>query len=258
MASLPRVLWLLWLQGWNEAPLVARACLESWRRLNPAWEVRAIDGPGVAQYLSPPVFAQIAAVPKEPEAFADQIRIELLHAHGGVWADATAMCATPLDHRLPQRMRTGFFAFARPTPDRIIASWFLAAAVPCNIVAKWRASVAAYWTEREYRDDYFWFHKLFGTLYDEDQSFRSDWDATPSLPARHAFHFAPEDSRLTEAATPDQRAALASPPSPVFKLTHKISTSTAANSLLQLLCDFGSGELNVQQEQQSQNRGVPG
>jgi hypothetical protein len=209
--------------------------------LNPAWEVRAIDGPGVAEYLSSQTFEQIAAVPKEPEAFADQIRIELLHAHGGVWADATAMCATPLDQWLPERMRTGFFAFERPTPDRMIATWFLAASVRCNIVAKWRASVAAYWTERECRDDYFWFHKLFAALYDEDESFRSDWDATPSLPARHAFHFGPEDSRLTSAATPDYIAALASPPSPVFKLTHKVSKNPGSDSLLQLLCDFGRG-----------------
>jgi hypothetical protein len=209
--------------------------------LNPTWEVRAIDGSGLAAYLRPETYAQIAAVPKEPEAFADQIRIELLHAHGGVWADATAMCAIPLDRWLPQRMRTGFFAFERPTPDRMIANWFLAASVPCNIVAKWRTSAAAYWTGREYRDDYFWPHKLFGALYEEDESFRSDWDATPSLPARHAFHFGPEDSRLTSPATPDYVAALASPPSPVFKLTRKISKSAGSNSLLQVLCNFGSG-----------------
>jgi hypothetical protein len=209
--------------------------------LNPGWEVRAIDGSLLADYVSPATYAHVAAIPKEPEAFADQIRVELLHAHGGVWADATAMCAIPLDHWLPQRMRTGFFAFERPTADRMIASWFLAASVPCNIVAKWRASVAAYWTGREYRDDYFWFHKLFAALYEEDESFRADWDATPSLPAQHAFHFAPEDSRLTSPATPDYIAALASPPSPVFKLTHKLSQSSGANSLLQRLCDFGSG-----------------
>ena len=80
-ASLPKVLWLLWLQGWSEAPPVARACLTSWRRLNPGWEVRAIDGAGFARYVSPEAFARIAAVPKEPEAFSDQIRIEILHLH---------------------------------------------------------------------------------------------------------------------------------------------------------------------------------
>jgi hypothetical protein len=151
------------------------------------------------------------------------------------------MCARPLDDWLPERMGTGFFAFERPTPERLIASWFLAASVPCNIVAKWRASVAGYWTGRESRHDYFWFHQLFAALADEDPSFRSDWQATPSLPARHAFHFAPEDSRLTSAATPEDRAALASPPSPVFKLTHKLSESAGADSLLRLLCDFGGG-----------------
>jgi len=232
---------VLWVQGWDEAPPVARACLASWRRLNPGWQVRAIDGSELARYVSAEAFARIAAVPKEPEAFADQIRIELLHVHGGVWADATTMCATPLDEWLPDLMGSGFFAFERPTQDRMIASWFLAASVPCNIVAKWRASVAGYWTGREARHDYFWFHELFGALYEEDPTFRSDWEATPSLPARHAFHFAPEDRRLTSPPKPDDIAALGSPPSPVFKLTHKLAESAGPNSLLQLLCDFGCG-----------------
>ena len=240
-ASLPRILWLLWLQSWSEAPPIARACLESWRRLNPGWEVRALDGSALERHVSAQAFARIAAVPKEPEAYADQIRIELLHLHGGVWADATAMCAQPLDEWLPQRMGTGFFAFARPTQDRMIASWFLAASVPCNIAAKWRASVAGYWTGREARHDYFWFHGLFGALYEEDAGFRSDWDATPWLPARHAFHFVPEDARLTAPPTPSDLAALAAPPSPVFKLTHKLAQSPAPDSLLQALCDFGYG-----------------
>jgi hypothetical protein len=205
--------------------------------------VRAIDGSMVERHVSPSAFARIAAVPKEPEAFADQIRIELLHAHGGVWADATAMCALPLDDWLPQRMESGFFAFERPTPDRMIASWFLAASASCNIVAKWRASVAGYWVGREARHEYFWFHKLFEALYEEDPTFRSDWDATRRLPARHALHFAPEDRRLTSTATPADFAALASPPSPVFKLTHKLSESAGADSLLELLCAFGSGAL---------------
>jgi hypothetical protein len=240
-SSLPRIVWILWLQGWNEAPSVAQACLQSWRRLNPGWDVRAVDGPGLAQHLSPQRFAEIAAVPKEPEAFADQIRIELLYVHGGVWADATAMCAKPLDDWLSDRMTAGFFAFERPVPERMIASWFLAAAAACNIVAKWRERVAAYWATRQYRDDYFWFHNLFASLYAEDESFRRDWNATPSLPARHAFHFGPEDGRLMRAATPDYIAALATPTSPVFKLTHKLSKTAGPNSLLRLLCDFGHG-----------------
>lgn len=240
-SSLPRVLWLLWLQGWDEAPPVAQACLASWRRLNPTWEIRAIDGLGTAEYLSAHTFERIATVPKEPEAFSDQIRIELLHAHGGVWADATAMCAVPLDLWLPQRMESGFFAFERPTPDRMIASWFLAASESSRIIAKWRAEVAAYWVDRQYRDDYFWFHTLFATRYEQDETFRVDWDATPSLPAQHAFHFGPEDRRLYLPPAPDYVEALRAPPSPVFKLTHKLTQAVGSDSLLRSLCDFGRG-----------------
>ncbi|MGH6952032.1 MAG: capsular polysaccharide synthesis protein, partial [Vitreimonas sp.] len=32
MDSLPRIVWTLWLQGWDAAPETARACLASWRR----------------------------------------------------------------------------------------------------------------------------------------------------------------------------------------------------------------------------------
>lgn len=242
MDSLPRIVWTLWLQGWDNAPETARACLTSWRRQNPGWDVRAIDGSTVSAFLPPSIVERLTATPREPEALSDQIRIELLHAHGGVWSDATAMCAKPLDAWLPQRMRSGFFAFERPGPDRMIATWFLAASRPNNIVNKWRDSATAYWAGREARDSYFWFHELFARLYNEDESFRNDWHLTPALPANHRFHFSPNDPRLIATATPGYIGALGAAPPPVLKLTHKLPTIIAPNSLVDLLRAFGRGE----------------
>jgi mannosyltransferase OCH1-like enzyme len=42
-AALPRVIWMLWLQGWHQAPELVRACAETWRRRNPGWTVRRLD-----------------------------------------------------------------------------------------------------------------------------------------------------------------------------------------------------------------------
>ena len=102
--SCPRIVWMLWLQGWDQAPDVARAALASWLGRNPGWRVHAIDRAALDQFLPISVLAAIFGTPKEPEALSDQIRLELLARYGGVWVDATALCARPLDAWLPAAM----------------------------------------------------------------------------------------------------------------------------------------------------------
>ena len=58
---------------------------------------------------------------------ADLARLDLLARHGGVWADATCFCVRPLDDWLLPCLPSGFFAFDRPGPDRLLSTWFLAA-----------------------------------------------------------------------------------------------------------------------------------
>src|SRR3954453_20542988 len=125
--GLPRVVWTLWLQGWETAPPLVQACLRSWQRRNPTWTVRTLTRDNISQYLDllstyPDVnLDQIPAA-----ALSDMIRIALLSQHGGVWADSTVFCVMPLDRWIDDYSRTGFFAFARPGPDRMLSSWFLA------------------------------------------------------------------------------------------------------------------------------------
>ncbi len=244
MIALPKTVWTLWLQGWDNAPDVAQACLASWRRLNPGWDIRALDAVSLRNALPAETIAAILSDESEAEARSDRIRIELLSRHAGVWADATAMCARPLDDWLHDQLNTGFFAFERPTPDRMIASWFLAATSQSHVISAWRDRVAAYWQGRQKPDDYFWFHSLFGELYESDSAFRVIWDATPKMSAVHAFHFAPNDRRLLEPPTSGYLASLNDPPEPVFKLTRKLPESRADGALIDLLRHFGRGELS--------------
>ena len=87
------------------------------------------------------------------EALSDLVRLELLHRYGGVWGDATTVCAKPLDGWLNQYARHGFFAFDRPGPDRMISTWFLAAHKGSYIVERWRDAAARYWRDRIERDE---------------------------------------------------------------------------------------------------------
>jgi hypothetical protein len=203
-----------------------------------------LDDESLAEFLGEEAMRRIFARPKEPEALSDEIRVELLRRWGGVWADATAMCAKPLDEWLPQKMTSGFFAFERPTADRMLASWFLAATPRNYIIEKWHDSVLHYWEAHTARDDYFWFHNLFAAQYAEDAKFRALWDLTPTLPAKHDFHFSPDDPRLRAQPPPGTEDKLKSS-APVFKLTHKLPDQVVSGSMLELLCRFGRGELET-------------
>jgi hypothetical protein len=147
----------------------------------------------------------------------------LLHEYGGVWVDATLFCNVPLDSWLPAQITQGFFAFAKPAPDRLLSSWFIACTPGNYLVTKWAARVAAYWATRPKSHDYFWFHHLFGALCKTDSQARSLWNA------------------VSEISADGPHALLANgsfdPATPVIKLTHRLDTraSPPGSALRELL-----------------------
>jgi hypothetical protein len=232
----PKVIWLVWLQGWDNAPQVVHACRRSWESSNPGWVVNCLDLRSLPHFIPADIVEDILGTHKEPEALSDQIRLELLHRYGGVWADGTAMCAKPLDDWLAPAMPNGFFAFARPGPDRMVSTWFLAAEKGSYIAEQWRNASWTYWEERAARHDYFWLHQLFASVYEADPVFRDLWERTPQISAVHWFHFGPNSADLYAPPPGDIDQMLVTPPAPVFKLTHKFDTDPDEASLFAHLC----------------------
>jgi Capsular polysaccharide synthesis protein len=243
--ALPKIIWMLWHQGWDQAPAIAHAARRSWAGRNPEWELRALDRTSLATFLPAATMEDIYGKPKEQESMANLVRMELLYRHGGVWADATTLCLRPLDDWLPAAMPRGFFAFDRPAENRMLATWFLASLPQNNLVGTWRNVMNAYWQGRDARHVYFWMHGLFAQCYENDPVFRAIWDGTPRLSARHPFHFGPDSPALLAAPRGDLgvdlAALLANPPAPVFKLTHKFTTPPQPGSLFCQLCDLVGG-----------------
>lgn len=236
--TVPKVIWTLWFQGWDKAPKVALSCLSSWKRLNPDYVVHALDEKDLKKFIPEIALSFILSTSKELEAISDQIRIELLSRYGGVWVDATAMCAKPLSTWLPGCMSGGFFAFEKPSNDRELSSWFLASTKSGYIVNRWRQSTYEYWNGRTQRHSYFWFHELFLELCNEEY-FKNKWDSVSKLPALNKFHFGPESEALKNRAEKYYQDGLLDPPVPVFKLTHKIELNDLGQSLFNNFLDFG-------------------
>lgn len=176
---IPRVIWMFWAQGEAEAPPLVQACIRSWRERNPGWEVRVLDRENISEYTPTDDIPETASM----SHFSDIVRLSLLTAHGGVWADATTYCSLALDMWTGPLSQSGFFCFAAPHPDRMISSWFLLSEKGGEVVSRWSEQARRYWKEAGQADHYLWVHYLFEWLVKSDRKFAAQWKATPRLSA---------------------------------------------------------------------------
>ena len=226
-AGIPRVVWTLWLQGWEAAPPLVQACLASWQRRNPTWTVQPLTSETIGDYVDlEAVYPGVNTNDVSAATLSDMVRIALLSEHGGVWADSTVFCVTPLDEWIDDYAATGFFAFARPGPDRMLSSWFLASEPAQPLVLEWRERVREYWHDRRAPDHYFWLHRLFSDAYRTDHAFRKTWDDTRELRSDGPHYFVPYRSRLERRMTKRARVRVLSGVDPVYKLSHRTESAT--------------------------------
>ncbi len=145
--KIPKKIWMLWLQGWDNAPELVRKCKTTWVENNPDWEINLLTKDTLSDFVSlPEIYSNHLKL--TPAAFSDVLRIHLLAKFGGVWADATTWCAKPLDLWIERVTEDrGFFAYSKPGPDRPIASWFLAAQENNYIADKFQLAVDNLWHE---------------------------------------------------------------------------------------------------------------
>jgi Capsular polysaccharide synthesis protein len=269
--KMPRIVWFLWFQGIRNAPYVVQRCYESWVRRNPDWRVIALDGSSLGRFASKGYMTEnIRSLPRNQ--VADLLRLDLLNAYGGVWADATCFSVRPLSEWLPAVMPSGFFAFERPGFDRAISSWFFAAEARNALVSRLLEFMNHYWGDipvRRNSDHYLtkflshslkfspytrglWFsrtlrfrlgaspyfalHYAFEKLIREDEKCARIWDATPKVSAAgpHRLHAA----GLLSPATRELREEIDCRRTPVYKTTWKLKEPTPpTGSVLSYLLD---------------------
>lgn len=227
---------MLWLQGWSTAPAVARRARDSFKLMNPDWNLLMLDASNYAELIPNNRRWLVDLEDQIPAAaFSDLIRVEILRARGGVWVDATVVTLRPLDEWLPLAMRGGFFAFRDPGPDRPLSTWFLAADPAHVIVAAWADAARDYWRGRVEPDEYHWFHYEFRSLVADDPEFALRWDAVPYLAASVPHHLLPHHRRLPQPPSPHDKGVFAGDTAPVLKLTHKLNQPTDLQSNFQVV-----------------------
>lgn len=232
--TVPRIIWVNWFQGWVDAPELVKACRRSWEGLNPGWEIRPLSNKVIGTWVDLESHFEFTRNSwHSPRVISNLLRMALLSEHGGVWADATLLATRPLDDWLNEATVSGFFAFQRTDPGRMLANWFLASTPGHPVIKEWSRRTTNYWRERDCEDRLFWHHKVFGDAYADDVMVRLVWESTPK-------HLAVErtvlQSRLLEPATDSDHDRIRGRFGPVEKLNHRVAPVTETDTVHQAVC----------------------
>lgn len=151
-SSIPKIIWTYWGQGADQQPHVIQKCISSWKAHNKDWDVIVLDETNTDQYVRlelPHSRMQEIGLTKQ----SDLLRLQLLEKHGGVWADATVFCTTPLDSWLSDYIETGFFAFRNPGPDRLLSTWFLASEKNLPVISNTKTRFIKFFSETHFDNE---------------------------------------------------------------------------------------------------------
>jgi hypothetical protein len=253
--AIPKIIWMLWLQGFEAAPNLVQQCVRSWQRHHPDWKLVLLDRQNLHEYVEVEDTLGQNRATITPQALSNIIRINLLAKFGGVWVDATCFCCRPLDEWLWNHTASGFFAFANPGPDRLLSSWFLVSSPDCHLTKAYCQAVNQYWRRNYFPHQqtrlgrkiirqankillrntrlsalwvhpltakilrlhpYHWFHYLFYRVLATDGRSQELWQATRKISADIPHRL--HFAGLLSPATAEVKAAIDGRQDPLYKL----------------------------------------
>jgi len=181
-----KTIWILWLQGWDNAPWLQQRIAESWIKNNPDWTVKLIDEKQVRTLVSDIEYMYDPSKTITTQAKSDIIRLSLLMNYGGVWADSTMLCMQPLNRWCSDAIKdAGFWMYhgfggGLPIEDGP-ASWFILAEPGNPFIRRWKKECDTYWQSRSEADEYFWMDMVFKTIIQSDMEMLELWASVPFL-----------------------------------------------------------------------------
>ena len=153
----PKIIWILWFQGFNNMDYVVKNVIQSWKKYNPDWEIVILTKENLSDYI----FVKL----KSTQTFAAQsdiIRLKLLSTYGGVWADATLICMQPLNNWIYNLVLPAkFWMYHGRDNGKGGASWFIVSSKFSPLINEWNLLAEDYWSNRDSTHDYFWMDMLF-------------------------------------------------------------------------------------------------
>ncbi|WP_083245784.1 capsular polysaccharide synthesis protein [Aliivibrio logei] len=155
LTEIPKIIWMFWDSGFDNAPEVVKLSVKSWQKMNPDYEVKLLTDESLKELLGFDFNAifQLSSVHCLPAIKADLIRLYLLSKYGGIWADATTFCLKPLSKWLDTANKCcNLLTFKhKNNPSRPVEVWFIASPRSASVINNTLIQLVSYiFAEREY------------------------------------------------------------------------------------------------------------
>ncbi len=155
--------WVMWLQGIDNAPDIVKKCIESQKKYLPDKKFVLLDENNVFNYIKLPEY-----IKRKKKAgiignalYSDLIRNELLIKYGGYWIDSTVLFT---DNRLiPDIDKTSLFMFSYYyfgfNPEIMeLNNWFIHSTTNNNMLCLLQKLLLEYWKDYNYTSNYYIYH----------------------------------------------------------------------------------------------------
>jgi len=216
-----RKIWTWWDTGVDTFNTVQHKCIDSWKRLNPDWEIIVLDANNLSDYISAKewVYETIPVIQGtdyflRDQAFSDVVKVMILEKYGGVYMDSDVFCNKPLDEWLVSA--SDFFTFRvndintdfndeRIGLPRLIDIWLTAVSHPKHyMLSKWLENMAYYLNQLHCEGDlvlspdrptklvtprYFWAFFCFTGMIYSDEKFADLWKRTLNIDHKQTLWF---------------------------------------------------------------------
>ena len=210
--------WILWLQGIENAPPIVQACVDSVKKHMTGKEIVILTEDSIPSYVNFP--NHIIEKRKQGKItnahFSDLVRVYLLCDRGGIWCDATVLCT-----ETPPAFMTDNPLFVFKSMDltrldynpTICSSWYISAWSNQRILLLTRKLLSEYWKTEDKVENYFLFHLFLAMAANR---YPDDWKIIPfyNNHSPHTLQFELNDKYTLERWRQIQSM------SPIHKLNH--------------------------------------
>lgn len=182
-------IWLMWMQGLDEAPEVIKKCCDSIYKNKPDnFTVIFLTKHNINDYITLPdyIWKKYNEGIITTTHLSDIIRVELLATYGGCWIDATVFSSGSI----PSYMLSDMFMFklnsVLTVPVIKMSSWWLAADRKNRIIHSTRHILHEYWKNEVVLCDYYLLHIIMSKVIDEDSACRAVFQNIPFFNSANA------------------------------------------------------------------------
>ncbi len=179
----PDTVWIMWLQGMDNAPELVKRCVESQKKYLPDKKFIVLNESNYTDYVTLPDFIvqkRKNGIIKDAH-FSDLIRNAVLIKHGGYWLDSTVLLTGENIFKDLDKLSffmPSFYYFGFNPEVMELNNWMIYSTTNNNMLCLLQELLYAYWKEHDRAENYFLYQIMESIVNDY---YKEDYENIPVI-----------------------------------------------------------------------------